>query len=85
VRRWLCEEVLPAADRLLFWIRDEQGEMVGHIGLIVFPDGARTAHLIDVFPANHSTHRSPIRESLARWTHETFGVSITAETARPAA
>jgi hypothetical protein len=32
-QRWLSDEVLPAADRVLFWVKDVRGRAVGHVGL----------------------------------------------------
>jgi hypothetical protein len=32
-RRWLTDEVLPTPDRVLFWVKDVRGEVVGHVGL----------------------------------------------------
>ena len=32
-RRWLVESVLNTPDRVLFWVKDVRGEMIGHVGL----------------------------------------------------
>jgi hypothetical protein len=33
VRRWLVDEIMRPADRLLFWVQDTRGEPVGLLGL----------------------------------------------------
>ncbi len=48
VRRWLVEEVLPASDRVLFWVKDIQGRPVGHVGLSCLDQGSPGVAIADV-------------------------------------
>jgi hypothetical protein len=47
-RRWLVNEVLPAADRVLFWVKDVRGRPVGHVGLSHLDPVGATITLTDV-------------------------------------
>jgi hypothetical protein len=47
-RQWLVEEVLQTPDRVLFWVKDLRGEMVGHVGLSALDAGTGTITLGDV-------------------------------------
>jgi hypothetical protein len=78
VRQWLVEHVLEAPERLLFWVRNSQGEAVGHVGLPRFDFAVHTVALRDVVcgepGAEHlvaeavETLRGWVRESFRMWT-----------------
>src|SRR5262249_45628300 len=47
-RRWLVEAVLKTPDRVLFWVKDVRGEVVGHVGLWGLDEAAATITVGDV-------------------------------------
>jgi RimJ/RimL family protein N-acetyltransferase len=47
-RQWLVEEVLKTPDRVLFWVKDVRGELVGHVGLSGLDEAAGTITVGDV-------------------------------------
>lgn len=77
VRRWLTREVLPDEDRVLFWIKDGEGQLVGHLGLEQFDFEAGLAQLSDVLCEPGAEALLSVAEAtLTRWTHETFGLRL---------
>jgi hypothetical protein len=47
-REWLVESVLKTPDRVLFWVKDVRGELVGHVGLSGLNEQAGTITVGDV-------------------------------------
>lgn len=83
VRRWLVEQVLPAPDRVLFWVRDVRGERFGHAGLSRLDARAATAAISDVVAANVVAERlvNEALTTLTAWARETLGVEVPARRA----
>jgi hypothetical protein len=87
VRRWLVEQVLPAPDRVLFWVRDVRGERFGHAGLSRLDPRAGTAAISDVVAANVVAERlvNEALTALTAWARGTLGVEVLAMPSRRAA
>src|SRR5437660_3760809 len=77
-RRWLVEQVLPAADRVLFWVKDVRGGFAGHAGLSRLDVAARTAALCDVVAAGPAADRlvAAAALALAGWARATLGLEV---------
>jgi hypothetical protein len=52
-REWLVESVLKTPDRVLFWVKDVVGEVVGHVGLSDVNDRSGTITVVDVVCGVH--------------------------------
>lgn len=87
VRRWLTQQVLPAPDRVLFWVRDVRGERVGHAGLSRLNLKAGTVAVSDVVAAHVVAERlvDEALTALAAWARDTLGVEALAMPSRLAA
>jgi hypothetical protein len=75
-RQWLVEQVLEAPERVLFWVRDASGRVVGHVGLARFDFTARTVALRDVVcgePAGQALMGAAVG-ALRAWVREAFGM-----------
>lgn len=87
VRRWLVEQVLPAHDRVLFWLRNARGERVGHAGLSRLDLDAGTCSITDIVSADIAADRlmNEALGTLRTWSRETFGVEPLPSSQRTAA
>jgi hypothetical protein len=87
VRRWLVEQVLPAADRILFWVCDVRGERLGHAGLSRLNTAPGTVAVSDVVAANVAAERlvNEALTTIAGWAREALGVEVLAMASRHAA
>jgi hypothetical protein len=76
VRRWLMEQVLEAPERLLFWVRDIAGHMVGHVGLSRFDFAERTVAVRDVVCGVGGAEAilAEAVETLKTWVREAFSL-----------
>lgn len=74
-RRWLTEEVLPAAARALFWVKSGDGEVAGHVGLCQF-DFARGTVVVGDLRGDDGRQAllNAAARSLARWAREALGL-----------
>jgi hypothetical protein len=74
-RHWLTEDVLRAPARVLFWVRDGDGELAGHVGLSQFDFARGTAVISDL---RGDEARGPLlnaaARALARWAREALGL-----------
>jgi hypothetical protein len=77
-RRWLTEQVLAPADRVLFWVKGVGGDFAGHAGLTGLDFTARTAVVGDVVAADPAA--APLVAAaalaLAEWARATLGLEI---------
>ena len=76
VRRWLMEQVLEAPERLLFWVRDIAGHLVGHVGLSRFDFAERTVAVRDVVCGVGGAEATLAEavETLKTWVREAFSL-----------
>lgn len=78
VRRWLLEQVLPAPDRLLFWVKDLRGSFVGHLGLTHLHFDTRSVCIGDLVAATPAAEVlvAQAMTTLAHWTEESLGLVV---------
>jgi hypothetical protein len=77
-RRWLVEQVLSPADRVLFWVKDVRGDFAGRAGLGRLDFAARTAAVCDVASAGPGAD-GLVRAAalaLAGWARTTLGLDV---------
>lgn len=87
VRQWLVEQVLPAPDRVLFWVRDVRGGFIGHVGLTAIDVTGGAATLSDRV-AGHPTGEGLLTlavQALEDWAGEWLQVRVRTAGARRAA
>jgi hypothetical protein len=75
-RRWLMEQVLEAPERLLFWVRDIAGHVIGHVGLSRFDFAERTVAVRDVVCGVGGAEAvlAEAVETLKTWVREAFSL-----------
>jgi hypothetical protein len=81
VRRWLIDEVLPAPDRMLFWVKDVRGGIVGHVGLSRIDPVQGTVAIRDVLcgiPAGAALLAVAL-ETLIDWAQHSLGLRASRE------
>ncbi len=73
-RRWLVEQVLDSPDRLLFWVRNLTGEVVGHVGLGSFDFATRQVGIRDVVRGESAAELLVTQAvaTLRDWARESF-------------
>jgi hypothetical protein len=76
VRGWLIEQVLEVPTRLLFWVRDVTGQIVGHVGLARFDFTRRTVTVRDVVCGESGCENLVTLAvgALQTWPREAFGM-----------
>jgi RimJ/RimL family protein N-acetyltransferase len=77
-QRWLLNGVLQVPDRLLFWVRTNDGLPVGHVGLYRYDSAARTIEIDNIVRGESAVAPGIMYGSvrqLADWTFETLGMS----------
>lgn len=86
-RAWLADQVLPAADRVLFWVKDIRGEAIGHVGLCDLDDENGTIAICDVLCDDPAAERllAAALASLGAWVRHSLHLSMRQEAIRRAA
>jgi hypothetical protein len=77
-RRWLTEQILEGPDRLLFWVCDGSGHVVGHVGLAICHTAERTLELRDIV-CGERQGESLVREAVEtvkEWVRATMGMEV---------
>src|SRR5262245_33037310 len=87
VRKWLAEDVLKTPDRVLFWVKDVRGELVGHVGLRGIDDAAGTITVGDVVcgVAGHEALMAAAVGCLVGWVQRSLRLRARREGERAAA
>lgn len=76
-QRWLVQQVLELPERLLFWIRDNDGTRLGHLGLFRFDFSKPSVEIDNVVRGVDRTLpglMTASMEALLHWSVETLGM-----------
>jgi hypothetical protein len=86
-RRWLVEDVMEEPDRVLFWVKDVRGEVVGHVGLGGVDEAAGTIGVGDVVcgAAGHEGLMAAAVGCLVGWVQRSLRLKARREGERAAA
>src|SRR5262249_24949347 len=77
-QRWLLSGVLQVPDRLLFWVRTNDGRPVGHVGLYHYDSAGRTIEIDNIVRGELALAPGIMYGSvrqLVSWTFETRSMS----------
>lgn len=86
-RSWLVEDVLKGPGRVLFWVKDVRGELVGHVGLGDLDEANGTITIGDVVcgEAGHEGLMAAAVGCLVGWVHRSLRLRARREGERAAA
>lgn len=76
-KKWLKEKVINAEDRILFWVQDLKGLLIGHMGLYRFDFKNRSCEIDNVVRGRQNVMPGIMGlglKSLLNWTFSTLGV-----------
>jgi hypothetical protein len=86
-RRWLIGEVLPAPDRVLFWVKDVRGRAAGHVGLSRLDPATGSVTLSDVCRAGPDDEAlvAAAVAALSGWAQRCLRLHLRRDEERPSA